>query len=77
MQKKRVIEKDIVDYLSRHPAAEDTLEGVIEWWLLEQRIQQTVLDVKAALDKLVAKNMVREIRRADGRVSYSLPRRKP
>ena len=30
------IERDILGYLVEHADAEDTLEGVAEWWLLQQ-----------------------------------------
>jgi len=35
--KKRYLQ-EILEYLRKHPEASDTLEGIAEWWLLNQRI---------------------------------------
>lgn len=67
---------DILAYLAEHPEAEDTLEGIVHWWLLEQKIKNLTAGVEAALDKLVAQGLVLEHRRKDGRIHYRLNRRK-
>ncbi len=51
---------DILGYLSRHPDAEDELEGVIEWWLLEQKVIRQSAVVRTALFELVRKGLVLE-----------------
>jgi hypothetical protein len=65
-------EKRIRAYLSGHPEAHDTLEGIVEWWLLDQQIRQTSSAVEAALRSLVAKQVVEEFRARDGRAHYRL-----
>jgi hypothetical protein len=66
----------LLDYWTQHPEAQGTLEAIVEWWLLEQRIQQAAADVRTALSTLVAKGLVVEQRRPDGRIFYRLNREK-
>ena len=73
---KSVLEKDILAYLAKHPDAQDTLEAITEWWLLEQRIERTAADVSEVLAGLVARNLVKEVRRPDGHVCFCLPNKK-
>ena len=67
---------EILAYLSKHPNAEDTLEGIVHWWLLEQRIKRVIADVKAALARLLAENLVLSRTGGDGETRYRLNRRK-
>ncbi|HXU76244.1 MAG TPA: hypothetical protein VN794_06720 [Methylomirabilota bacterium] len=69
---KRQIERQILDYLTENPAAQDTVRGIVEWWLLKQKIAQSTADVEAALANLVAEGKLMARKGADGRVRYSL-----
>jgi hypothetical protein len=51
-----------------------TLESIVEWWLLEQRIRQTAVEVGDALEKLVAAGLVVQWQEADGRIYFRLNR---
>ena len=62
--------------MSTHRDAQDTVEGIAEWWLLEQRIRHVITQVKQALVELVAQGMVLERAGRDGRVRYRLNPRK-
>ena len=64
------IERQIVAYLSKHPAAQDTLRGIIEWWFLKEQIEQTTADVKAALEKLVGEGKLSAWTGPDNTVHY-------
>jgi len=64
------VAREILTYLREHPSAEDTLEGVVEWWLLETHIRRTTVEVKAALEELVASSLVIVQRHQDGRTCY-------
>jgi len=66
----------ILAYLAEHPDAQDTLEGIVEWWLLEQKIKHRTAQVKEALAELVAKGWVLERKGRDSGVHYRLNRRK-
>jgi hypothetical protein len=64
----------VLAYLAQHPQARDTMEGIVEWWLLEQRIQCAIADVEAALSDLVRKDFLITHQCSDGRISYGLNR---
>ena len=66
----------ILAYLAEHPKAQDTLEGIVEWWLLEQEIKRRTVMVQDALAELVAKGLVVERKGRDGRMHYRLNRQK-
>lgn len=65
---------EILAYLAEHPDARDTLEGIVQWWLLEQEIKKRAAEVKAALDDLVLEGLVIEERGADAQTHYLLNR---
>ena len=70
------IAEEVLDYMLRHPEAQDTVEGIAEWWLLERRVRRVVEEVKATLIKLVGKDFLVEKRSRDGRIHYKLNRDK-
>jgi predicted transcriptional regulator len=67
---------EILAYLAEHPDAQDTLEGIMEWWLLEQEIRRETAKVKEALAELVAKGLVLERKGKGARIYYRVNRRK-
>lgn len=69
------IVNEILAYLTEHPKAQGTLEGIVEWWLLEQRIKRETTRVKEALAELIAKGFLLEERR-DGRLHYRINQHK-
>jgi hypothetical protein len=66
----------ILTYLTQHSDAQDSLEGIAEWWLLERRIEQQIDRVKAALDELLAGGLVLARKERSGRTVYRLNSRK-
>jgi len=64
------IERQILNYLEANPAAQDTMRGIVEWWLLKQNIVQTTADVEAVLAGLVAKGKLIAQTGPDGKVHY-------
>jgi len=69
---KAEIVHEILTYLVDHPDAQDTLEGIVEWWLLERKIKSETIRVKEVLAELVRKELVIEHRRSDSQISYSI-----
>ncbi len=67
---------DILGYLVEHPEAQDSLEGIVEWWLLEQQIERQTTKVKKALVELVSKGLILERKGEDSRTHYRINRRK-
>ena len=70
LKSKSPIERQILDYLTANPAAEDTVRGITEWWLLKQRISESKAMVEAALAGLVAKGKLRAMAGPDGQIHY-------
>jgi len=64
------LQLQILDYLARLPQAQDTIEGIVEWWLLEQRIRVATAEVQSVLRNLIARRLVIEWRGPDGRTHY-------
>jgi Fe2+ or Zn2+ uptake regulation protein len=67
---------DVLSYLIEHGDAQDTLEGIVEWWLMEQSIVTRTAQVREALDDLVAAGLLLERRSQDSRTHYRINRHK-
>jgi hypothetical protein len=67
---------DILAYLSEHPEAQDTLQGIVQWWLLEQEIKTRISQVERALAGLVAERLVVKRKGKDSQTHYRINRRK-
>lgn len=66
----------ILAYLAKNPDAQDTLEGIAEWWLLAQQIERQVPKVKEALAQLVKQDLIVERQGKDSRTYYRLNNRR-
>lgn len=55
-----------------HPEAQDSLEGIVEWWLLDQQIRRSVAEVEAALTQFVSEGLIVTRQGLDGRIRYRL-----
>jgi hypothetical protein len=71
MQKTKIA-TEILAYLVDHPNAQDTLDGILQWWLLERHIKYQKEVVKEALSELIEKALLLEIKLADSRVYYRI-----
>ncbi len=60
----------IFDYLQANAEAGDTLEGIVKWWILGQRINESMLVVQKALDKLKADGVIIERQSANQPIIY-------
>lgn len=69
---KSQISHEILAYLVEHPEARDTLEGILEWWLLERKIKRQKDQVKKALTELVSKGLVLEHKGGNSQAHYSI-----
>jgi len=65
----------ILDYLRKHPEAQDTLAGIAQWWLPAQGIKNQTTSVQEALDELVAEGLISEHRGSDAQISYRITQR--
>lgn len=68
------VEAAVLAYLHRHPQAADTLEGVVQWWLPQQRYETARRRIERVLEDLVARGELRCERLPGGATLYRLNR---
>ena len=66
------LKQRILSYLVEHPNAEDTVDGIKQWWLLAQLIQTSDRDVEAALSALVEEGWLVRVNRVDSADCYKV-----
>src|SRR5260370_39784763 len=66
----------ILGYLLDNPEAEDTIDGIVEWWVMRQRIRYETERVKEAISKLVREGLILERGAAGSAVRYRINKRK-
>jgi hypothetical protein len=69
------ISESIVSYLGKHPEAQDTLEGIAQWWLALERVESSTEAVADALQSLTRQGIVTLRVSRDGTTLYSLRKR--
>ena len=70
------IGNEILAYLIENPKAQDTFEGIVEWWLLEREIKFETARVKEALSDLVAKGLILEKKGSNSQIHYRINQKK-
>jgi len=68
--------REILAYLAEHPKASDTLEGIVEWWVLEQKIRYEMEMVRKAVGELVQQGFLLEEKTIDSRTRYRANQKK-
>jgi DNA-binding MarR family transcriptional regulator len=76
IQEQREVCHYILAYLSENPEAGDTLEGILEWWLLNQTIKFEMQTVSEAVASLVAEGLIVERKGRDSRTIYKIKQTK-
>ena len=61
----------ILAYLSRCPQAADTVEGIAHWWIMRQRLVESVEEVQRSIESLKAKGLISEHTGPDGRSIFT------
>jgi hypothetical protein len=52
----------ILDYLATRPEEEDTLEGIVNWWMKSDKGKQAVSELEDALNLMLAKGELERIK---------------
>jgi len=73
---KESLTQDILSYLLEHSAAEDTIEGIVEWWLLEEKIKRRMHDVQRVLDELAREGLIIANKSKDSKIRYRINKRR-
>lgn len=68
-----LVAEEIRRYLASRPDASDTVEGIAKWWITRQRLDESLVVVRMAVDQLVAAGHLSERRRLDGTSIYRHP----
>jgi hypothetical protein len=68
----REVRYHILAYLCDNPNAGDSFDGIVEWWLLHQKIKFETRNISEAVRKLVAEGLIVESEASDSRVTYRI-----
>ena len=66
----------LLDYLWKNRQAQDTLQGIAQWWLPQQQLETNKATLKAALTELVGNKLILESKGKDAQIHYRLNHRK-
>jgi hypothetical protein len=70
------ISLEILDYLVEHPGAQDTADGIAQWWILERCVKRHAPVVDQAIELLVEKGLIIARKAKDSKIHYRINRRK-
>jgi hypothetical protein len=61
---------EIRAYIDAHPDAADTLENIVNIWIVQQRFLQGIHAARRAIDRLLEEGRLEEIQTPDGRTIF-------
>jgi hypothetical protein len=61
---------EILDYLARHPDAQDTIDGILHWWVLDACVRKFAPKIAETVAQLVERGFLEQSQSADGNVFY-------
>ena len=62
----------ILSYLRENPEAGDTLEGITDWWLRSEMIEESVDEVADVLESLAQRGAIRKHKVEGGTTFYRI-----
>jgi hypothetical protein len=63
---------EILDYLARQPDAQDTIEGILHWWVLDSCIREWTPKIAKTVARLVERGFLEEKAASDGKIFYRI-----
>src|SRR6266480_4920467 len=63
---------EILDYLARQPDAQDTIEGILHWWVLDSCIRSWAPKIAKTVAQLVERGFLEEKQSPDGKIFYHI-----
>jgi hypothetical protein len=61
---------EILDYLARQPDAQDTIDGILHWWVLDSCIRDWTPKIAKTVAQLVEQRFLEEKQSPDGKIFY-------
>jgi hypothetical protein len=61
---------EILDYLARHPEAQDTLDGILHWWVLDSCVKRWAPRIAETVAKLVEQGFLEKKPPFGGKIFY-------
>ena len=65
---------EILDYLARHPDAQDTIDGIMHWWVLDACIRNWTPKITETIEQLVQQGFLEQKPSPDGHIFYRVSR---
>lgn len=63
---------EILDYLTRHPDAQDTLDGILQWWVLDSCLRRWAPRIEESVTQLVALGFLEREQSGSGQIYFRL-----
>jgi len=63
---------EILDYLARHPDSQDTIDGILHWWVLDAHIRNWAPKIAKTVTQLVKQGFLEEKPSLDGKIFYRI-----
>jgi hypothetical protein len=71
----RELAAEIREYLDQNPNAADTLDGIVNWWIVQPRFLRGIHATGRAVKRLIEQGRMEEIHTPDGRTIFRAVRR--
>jgi hypothetical protein len=62
--------QEILEYLARHPGAQDNMDGILRWWVSDAYTRKRAPKIVKTVAQLVEQGFLEQRRSADGNVFY-------
>jgi hypothetical protein len=63
---------EILDYLARHPEAQDTIDGILHWWVLDSCIRSWAPKITETVGQLVEQGFLERKPPTGGHTFYCI-----
>ena len=61
---------EILDYLATHPDAQDTIDGILHWWVLDAYMRNWAPKISETIAQLVQRGFLEEKTTMEGHIFY-------
>jgi hypothetical protein len=62
--------RQILDYLARQPGSQDTIDGILHWWVIDTYVRKCAPKVAETVAQLVERGFLEEKPSSDGKIFY-------